>query len=88
MKTCAADFLSASSQQKLVFNISDQHRTPNIGGFNVLGFRPRFFSQFREDAVKDYEQTFIGVFAKSLFHLYASLGFHKSLDLAFSATLF
>jgi hypothetical protein len=69
-------------------NFSDQHQTPNIGGFNILGFRPRFFTQFKEDVVKDYEQTFIGHFVKSLFYLYSHLGYHKSLDLSFSITLF
>jgi len=73
---------------KTVLNFADQHKTPNIGGFNIFGFRPRFFEQFQDDVVRDYEQTFVGVFVRSLFHLFTSLGYHRSLELSFSVTLF
>jgi hypothetical protein len=69
-------------------NLADQHNSPNIGGFNLSNFKMRYLNEFITDIITDYEQSFLGSFAKSLIGHMHSLNYFKSLDLYMSITKF
>jgi hypothetical protein len=48
----------------------------------------RYLNEFINDIVNDYEQSIIGVFAKSLITFMQNLNYFKSLDLYMSITKF
>lgn len=48
-------FIEKPKSDKILINVTDQHNSNNIGGFNIQNFKMRYLNEFITDIVSDYE---------------------------------